>query len=109
MAREYIHQNLGKEVHSISGYYVPLQEKRWSYKGTEILYVTGSFMIDNSCCVRGGCTYAIVPGYLLNWESKKSDDGLPVSEVEPITDQLVRQEVAKFLRDQECAGSIEFW
>jgi len=109
MVREYIHQDLGKEVHSISGYYVPLYENRWNYKGKEILYVTGSFMIDNSCCVRGGCTYAIVPGYLLNWEARKSADGVSVSEVEPITDQQVRQEVAKFLRDKECAGSIEFW
>ena len=109
MAREYIHQDLGKEVNSISGYYVPLQEKRWPYKGKEILYVTGTFMIDNSCCVRGGCNYAIVPGYLLKWESKKSKDGMPVSEVEPIDDSQTKQEVAKFLRDKECAGSIEFW
>jgi len=109
MAREYVHQNLGEEVHSISGYYVPLHEIRWKHKGKEVLYVTGAFMIDNSCCVRGGCTYAIVPGYLLNWEAKKSGDGMPVSEVEPITDQKVRQEIATFLRDKECAGSIEFW
>ena len=109
MAREYVHQALGKEVHSISGYYVPLHETRWEYKGKEVLYVTGAFMIDNSCCVRGGCMYAIVPGYVLNWESKKSDDGMPVSEVEPIADQQIKQEISTFLRDKECAGSIEFW
>ena len=109
MAREYVHQDLGKEVYSISGYYVPLHETRWSYKGKEILYVTGAFQVDNSCCVRGGSTYAIVPGYILSWESKKSEDGVRVSEVEPITDQKSRQEIATFLRDKECAGSIEFW
>ena len=109
MAREYTHQALGTEVHSISGYYVPLHETRWQYKGKEVLYVTGAFMIDNSCCVRGGCMYAIVPGYVLNWEFKKSDGGMPISEVEPIADQQIKQEIATFLRDKECAGSIEFW
>jgi hypothetical protein len=109
MAREYVHQDLGKEVCSISGYYVPLHEKRWNYKGKEVLYITGSFMIDNSCCVRGGSMYAIVPGYIVNWESKKSVDGTPVSEVEPIEDDQTKREIATFLRDKECAGSIEFW
>jgi len=109
MAREYVHQNLGKEVQSISGYYVPLHEIRWKFGGKEVLYVTGTFMIDNSCCVRGGSTYAIVPGYVINWESKRNVDGMPVSEVEPIADQQVKREIATFLRDKECAGSIEFW
>ncbi|MEA1959058.1 MAG: hypothetical protein U9N44_05255 [Chloroflexota bacterium] len=109
MAREYVHQELGKEINSISGYYVPLGEKRMEYNGKEVLCVTGAYMIDNSCCGRGGCTYAIVPGYVVNWETKKSESGLPVSEVEPINDKEVRREIAAVLKDKECAGSIEFW
>ena len=46
---------------------------------------------------------------MLNWESKKNDDGMSVSEVEPIADSQTKQEIATFLRDKECAGSIEFW
>jgi hypothetical protein len=109
MAREYVHQELGKEINSISGYYVPLDEKRMEYNGKEVLCVTGSYMIDNSCCGRGGCTYAIVPGYIVKWEARKADSGASVSEVEPIRDEKVRRDITAILKDSECAGSIEFW
>jgi hypothetical protein len=109
VAREYIHQKLGEEINSISGYYVPLDEKRIDYNGKEVLCVTGSYMIDNSCCGLGGCTYAIVPGYIVKWEVRKTESGASVSEVEPIDDEEARRDIAAILKDREFAGSIEFW
>jgi len=74
-----------------------------------VLCVTGLGVIESSCCGTGGCVYAIVPGYIVNWKFKENEAGLPVSQVEPIADKAVRQGIAAILRERECVGNIEFW
>lgn len=106
---EYVHQELDKEVTALSGYYTPLEEFQVDYNGRKVLCVTGVSVIECSCCGSGGCSYAIVPGYVLSWKSGKSDAGLPVTVVEPISDKAARQGIAAILKEKKALGNVEFW
>ena len=106
---EYVHQELEKEVTALSGYYTPLEEFQVEYGGREVLCVTGVSVVESSCCGSGGCSYAIVPGYVLSWKSRKNEAGLPVTEVEPVNDRAARQEIAAILKEKKALGNVEFW
>jgi hypothetical protein len=110
MAQEYTHQELEKEVNFLAGYYIPLKESRLDYKGRDVLFVSGTSVVESSCCSGpGGCAYAIVPGYVLKWKSKTNDAGLPVTEVESISDKEERREIAAAIKDAEFVGNVDFW
>ena len=115
MAREYVHQELGRECAAPAGCYTLTKELRLKHDGNEVLAVTGVGELECSCCAgesvvagRGG-TYAIVPGYVLSWRSGRNEEGQPVSEVEPITEHRVRREVARAILEIEGIANIDFW
>jgi hypothetical protein len=111
MKRDYIHQELGQDIQSISGTYTPVKELRLKHNGRDVLSVIGVAVVDTACCGSGSFLYATVPGYVVTWKGKKADSGLPVSQVEPIEDEAIRHEVAESLRKAENIFnySIEFW
>ena len=115
MSREYIHRELGIEQAAPAGYYTLTKELRLEHNGREVLAVTGIGELECSCCAgesvvagRGG-TYAIIPGYVLSWQSGANEEGLPVSEIEAITDHKVRREIAMAILDTEQISNIDFW
>ena len=106
---EYTHLELDREINCIAGYYMPQKEVRLKYNNREVLYVVGQAAVESSCCGVGSYSYAIVPGYLLNWQSKKNEGGLPVSEVEPISDEETRSNIRQIIQTEEAVSQIEFW
>ena len=110
MSTKYTHLELGKDVEiGIAGYYTPQQEVRLKYDGREVLYVIGKAVIESSCCNVGSWTYAIVPGYIVNWQYTKNEHGLPVTEVEPITDEAIQVELRHTIESKEAAAMTGFW
>ena len=110
MATKYTHMELGKDVAiGIGGYYTPQQEVKLKYNGREVLYVTGQAVVESSCCNTGTWTYAIVPGYIVNWQNTNNDTGLPVSEVEPIPDEETREKIRQIIQTKEAPSMIGFW
>lgn len=109
MTSEYIHQELGEDVHALAGYYTPLKEVRLGYNGREVLYVIGISNVENACCGGGTCGYAIVPGFIVGWKAGTNEAGLPVSEVEPIADEAVRREISRKIKETENVFNIDFW
>jgi hypothetical protein len=111
MKMEYVHQELGKDVNALAGYYTPMNELRLEHDGKEVLCITGLGVIESSCCGTGGCAYAIVPGYIVNWKFKENEAGLPVSEVESVADKEARRKISAILQERECVGNqnVEFW
>ena len=71
----------------------PEKEVKLKHNNREVLYVIGQAVIEASCCGGGSCGYAIVPGYILNWQNKTNEAGLPVSEVEPISDKATQENI----------------
>ncbi|MFC1985072.1 hypothetical protein ACFLT4_03410 [Chloroflexota bacterium] len=110
MSTQYTHLELDKDVESgIARYYTPEKEVRLKYDGKEVLYVVGSAVVEAACCGVGSLKYAIVPGYILNWQNTKNEAGLPVSEVEPISDDKVRGDIRRTIETDESASPINFW
>jgi hypothetical protein len=115
MPREYVHRELGRECAAPAGYYTLTRELRLKHNGNEVLAITGVGELECSCCAgesvvagRGGM-YAIVPGYVRSWQSRENAEGLPVSDVEPITDHKVRRDIARTIIDSEGIANIDVW
>ena len=108
MIREYIHAELGIEVHALSGYYVAREEKRIAYNSKEVLCLIGDYVTEGFCCGKSESSYAQVAGYIVNWKSKKDAHGTPVSEVEPITDEKEKRDLADIIKQSEFVRIVEF-
>ena len=108
MVKEYTHAAIGEEVRFISGYYEVTEERRMPHGEGELLVVFGNAIIDNSCCGRGGCRYALVPGYVVNWKHRKNEDGLEVTEVRPVREEQEKKEIRKKLQESEILQQVNF-
>ena len=107
---KYTHLELDKDVEiSIAGYYTPQKEIRLKYNGRDVLYVIGQAVIESSCCGPASWKYALVPGYIINWQNTKNEAGLLVSEVELISDEEARENIRRIIKTTEDASLIDFW
>ena len=106
---KYPHLELNKDIEALAGYYAPQKEVKLKYNGREVLYIIGQVVIDSSCCGKINFKYALVPGYVVGWWTETNKDGLPVSEVEPITDEAIQADIRKIIQETEHVSQIEFW
>ena len=108
MTKEYTHE-LNTEVRSISGGYCLDEEGIIEMDGRQVLYVLGNAVVDSSCCGVYGCRFAVVPGYVVKWKYKTTEDGIPVSEIEPIPGEQTKQELTRYLKTKEGVTQVQFW
>jgi hypothetical protein len=106
---EYTHLPINEDITCIAGYYTPCKEVRLKYNDREALYVVGQAVIEASCCGVGGWGYVLVPGYIINWQKRTNEAGLPVSDVEPISDKAARDNIRQVIEKAESVSQIEFW
>ena len=106
--KEFIHQELNQEVAAISGHYVLVKEGHLPFRGRQILYLVGHAAFDRACCGAGGCAYALVPGFIVEWKARTNQDGLAVSLVEPIHDEAVQREIRGLIERRETVHQIQF-
>ncbi|MEA2014727.1 MAG: hypothetical protein U9N38_05430 [Thermodesulfobacteriota bacterium] len=105
---EYIHEELSREVYSISGYYLYTEEGLFPFKGREVLCLVGIGVVDNSCCGAGGCCFVRIPGYIISWKNTVDASGRPISQVEPITEQGEKQEIITLINSRYPHPQINF-
>jgi hypothetical protein len=106
---EYTHIPVNRDVVCIAGYYTPLKEARLRYNDREVLYVVGLAVLESSCCGTGRWGYALVPGYVVGWQNQTNEAGLPVSDVEPISDKIAQDDISRTLKEVESISQVEFW
>ncbi len=106
---KYTHTKLEEDVICPAGYYTPLKEVRLKYNDREVLYMVGHAVMESSCCGSARGTYVTVPGYIVNWQNKTNEAGLPVSEVEPISDEATRENIRRIIQEAEAISQIDFW
>lgn len=106
--REYVHQELNQEVAAIGGYYILVEESWIPFQDRAVLYLIGHAAFETTCCGTGGCAYALVPGFVVEWKWKTGQDGLAISQVEPITDSDMQQQVRRTLMDREPVHQVLF-
>ena len=104
----YVHQGLNQEVTAIGGHYVLVKEVRLPFGAREILYLVGHAAFDTACCGVGGCAYALVPGFVLNWKNRTNADGLAVSHVEAIQDIDEQEQVQRLIEKREPVHQVLF-
>lgn len=85
-----------------------MREVRLPFRGREVLYLVGYGVFDTTCCGVGGCAYALAPGFVLEWKGKTNEDGLAVSRVEPIRDEVIQKEVRRLIENQEAVQEVRF-
>ncbi len=107
--KKYTHLALNKTIEALAGHYTPWKEARLKYRDREVLYVAGEVVIDAACCGVSNYGYVLVPGYIVRWQTEKNKDGVPVSEVETITDKAAQDEIRKIIQETERIYQIEFW
>jgi hypothetical protein len=105
---DFIHPLIDEQVLAIGGYYVIIKEEKFVFKDREVLYLVGYGVLDNSCCGPGGCGYAIVPGYIVDWHAGKTQDQeKDISLVEPI-EEVFHNDIGKLLRNKEYVSQVHF-
>ena len=107
--REFTHEEIGQEVEAVSGHYKAEREMRLEVGGREVLGIIGIAIWDRSCSGMGGRRYAIVPGYIVGYKTKKNDKGRPVSEVEAVLDEETQKEITGLIRLEEFVQQVDFW
>jgi hypothetical protein len=108
MSREFVHA-LNEEIRSISGYYMFIQEGTIDYDGKKILYLLGEGQADSACCGRGGCRYVLVPGSIVSWKSSEDKEGRPISQIDPLEDPVIKENVQRQIREIEGISQVQFW
>lgn len=106
---KYTHLELNRDVAAPAGYYTPQKEVRLKYDGREVFYVLSQAVIESSCCGASDFNSALVPGYIVKWQAERNFQGLPVSEVESISDEKTRDDIRKIIKDKEHITRTEFW
>ncbi len=109
---EYVHLPLNEDVIAFAGYYTPEKEVRRPFRDREILYVTGHVVVEATCADNSGTGanywYAIVAGYVVDWQYRENEAGLPVTLAEPITDRETRREIEATILDSEAVARVDF-
>ncbi len=108
MIQSYVHQKLNQEVVAIGGYYLLTKEVRLPFRGRDLLYLVGHAAFETTCCGTGGCAYALVPGFVVDWRGGVSEDGLPVSRVEPVQARTVQDHLRRIIARKELVHQIVF-
>ncbi len=104
----YTHHALNEEITAISGHYVVNDEIRLPFRDREILYLTGYSVVDSSCCGTGGCGYALVQGFILNWKNRKTATGFDQTEFEPIRDESMKEDLRRIINQRETVTQVNF-
>jgi hypothetical protein len=94
---EYIHQEPGAEVRFIAGHYTIVEEERMAHRGRELLIVVGIAAVESTCCGTQGCRFINVPGHVVAWKHRRTEEGVSVSEVESIENEGVQADIRQFL------------
>lgn len=95
---EHVHQLIGEEIRSMSGYYMVLEEGLLEYHGRKILYLVEAAAADTSCCGGAGMGFIMVPGYVNALKTRRNEDGLWVSDVDRVDDDKDRQEITGLIK-----------
>jgi hypothetical protein len=105
---EYVHHDLNEEITAIGGHYVTTKEIRLPVKEKVVFYTVGYGVMDTTCCGTGGCGYATVYGYIVDWKKKKNTDGLEVTILESLGDENLRTRLKNDILKSETVQQVNF-
>jgi hypothetical protein len=99
---------MDEEVTAIGGRYCFTEEARLPFGDREVLYFKGWAVFDTTCCGSGSSSYVFVPGFLVDLKTRRNEQGLQVSLVEPIRDGSVQEAIRGLISGKEIVRQISF-
>lgn len=105
---DFTHPALNEPVSAIGGQYVFTRQQRIGVNGGEVLCYSGYFVLDQSCCGAGGCAYALVAGFVEDWNYAAAADGRPVSRVRPVADKIMQKRIEALIRKTDPYIQVSF-
>jgi len=105
---EFTHPAQNELITAIGGSYYYTDEVRVVFEGDDLLYYLGVMVIDTSCCGTGGCSYAMVAGFVREWKFGSDEHGRPVSRVCPVTQKSDQKRIADFIRKRHSVWQVTF-
>lgn len=105
---EYTHLPAGEDKHAGDGISASWQERKTHYAGREVFYLMTEATVDTVCCGDRVFHYATVLGYVSRWQEKMNEAGLPISEMEPITDPGAQKDIEDILHQQYPGAQVDF-
>ena len=93
---EYLHQEPGTEVRFIAGHYAIVEERRIAHRGRNSFL--SSYRRRRDHLLRARVPFSECPGYVVAWKHRLTENGLPVSEVEPVEDEKEQAESGRSWR-----------
>jgi hypothetical protein len=106
MKRTYVHE-LNREIRSISGRYVLEKEERISHRGRD-MYMRWGRAPWRHHGAASGVQVCAGPWGVSKWKCQTDDRGLPLSEVEPISDPVIREELRRIILEKEDVSQVNF-
>ena len=106
--KEYVHLRINETVARPDEPYTVIKEMRLDYRGREVLCVVRRSDVE-TCCGGGFSKYVMVLGYIARWHLGVSKDRLALSEVEPISNMQVRNDLRRTIKEREGLSSVRFW
>ncbi|MBU0991931.1 MAG: hypothetical protein KJ737_05500 [Proteobacteria bacterium] len=105
---DYTHPKLNETVVAIGGNYILTHEKRLNVNGRDVLYYRGVAVFDTTCCGAGGCSYAYVPGFIVEWKKEKTKENLDVSRIAPVKKDDDRKSIESGIMKMEMVYQVNF-
>lgn len=105
---EYIHRNLDEEIMAVGGHYRFTDEVRLPVDSGEILYLKGYALFDSTCCGAGGCSYALVQGFIEQWKVSTNSEGFFMSRILPVESQVLREKISRLIKEREMVQQVQF-
>lgn len=108
---DYTHTPMNEEIQMPAGCYWKTEEGKMRYKNREFLFFLGNTSEVCSCCAGyvPPRRYIMVPGYIKSWEYKQNEEGLPLTEVEPVGENEAQEAIREILQAQYDITEIDFW
>ena len=95
---EYVHVPCGREISVLAVTLKVIAEGCLACCNRQLLYIEGLTTVGSVCCGAVECRVIYVPGFIVSRHYKMVEaSGLPVSQVEPVTDPTTLEEVKKLL------------
>ncbi|MBP7736300.1 MAG: hypothetical protein KA369_10050 [Spirochaetes bacterium] len=98
--KEFIHRKTGEEMMTAPWSCTVVEEGTLTCKGRQFLFVVGDALVGSSCVGVGTLRYIQVPGFVALWRFRVDDNGDPVSAVDPVTDDELRDAIQQALTEK---------
>lgn len=111
MTQQYTHMPLGEIIEFLSASYWISQEDKIPYKDEEVLSIVRETSSMVNCCggYSPGFRSILIPGFIRKFKYARGEDGLFVSEVEPVEGESMKEEIRKIVLEKYPFSQVEFF